>query len=442
VTKDDAGNPLPAEVAVAVVDEGLYLIRADETPELIAHFRPGSRKHLVRTAASTGFNYGGKTATISRDLLAERERRNAEPVEDPSVMLEEKSLDKHSSFDGPETNAPIGIGGGAGGAFGGRGGRRNLRALGGGGIAGAEALFAPRKRFEDTAFFKADVVTGPDGKATVEFILPDDLTEWRVTARGASHGNAFGSARASFLTDRPLVIRAALPRFLREGDKLTGGAGVVNAMDAETEVTVSLSPAAATDELVETIVVPAGAERLVNWPLPASAMGEVTFLAKANTPGMAEDAEERKLQVLAYGVPWRDGFGGVGTDPAERILNLPEDAVPGTVKLVVLAPKSVAGDLLAGIGELRRFPYGCTEQTVNRFYPALEVAKAFRELGMDRSGELVHLDRIVRAGALRLTYLQNRSRGRPGVGHRTLRNGLQAREESAAGADQAYGGPG
>ncbi len=35
-------------------------------------------------------------------------------------------------FDGPSTNAAIGIGGGAGGSFGGRGGHRNLRAMGGG----------------------------------------------------------------------------------------------------------------------------------------------------------------------------------------------------------------------------------------------------------------------------------------------------------------------
>ena len=131
---------------------------------------------------------------------------------------------------------------------------------------------------------KADVVTGPDGKATVEFTLPDDLTEWRVTARGASHGNAFGSARASFLTARPLVIRAALPRYLREGDRLTGGAGVVNGTEAALDVTVALSPTAVAAELKETINVPPGSERLVDWPLWSQVMGEVTFLAKATTP--------------------------------------------------------------------------------------------------------------------------------------------------------------
>ena len=46
--------------------------------------------------------------------------------------LGDKDFISDAPFDGPSTNAAIGIGGGAGGAFGGRGGHRNLRAMGGG----------------------------------------------------------------------------------------------------------------------------------------------------------------------------------------------------------------------------------------------------------------------------------------------------------------------
>ena len=46
--------------------------------------------------------------------------------------LGRKDFISDAPFDGPSTNAAIGIGGGAGGAFGGRGGHRNLKAMGGG----------------------------------------------------------------------------------------------------------------------------------------------------------------------------------------------------------------------------------------------------------------------------------------------------------------------
>jgi len=38
-----------------------------------------------------------------------------------------------------------------------------------------------RREFKDTAFWQPDVVTGGDGKATVSFKLPDNLTTWRAT---------------------------------------------------------------------------------------------------------------------------------------------------------------------------------------------------------------------------------------------------------------------
>jgi hypothetical protein len=46
--------------------------------------------------------------------------------------LGQKDFISDAPFEGPSTNAAIGIGGGAGGAFGGRGGHRNLKAMGGG----------------------------------------------------------------------------------------------------------------------------------------------------------------------------------------------------------------------------------------------------------------------------------------------------------------------
>ena len=56
------------------------------------------------------------------------ETDNDQPFEE---SLGQKDFISDAPFEGPSTNAAIGIGGGAGGAFGGRGGHRNLKALGG-----------------------------------------------------------------------------------------------------------------------------------------------------------------------------------------------------------------------------------------------------------------------------------------------------------------------
>ncbi|MCU0726154.1 MAG: MG2 domain-containing protein [Planctomycetes bacterium] len=403
--KDEAGNPVRAEVALAVADEGLFRLFPDRTPDLVKTFRPPDREHLVRTGASIDFAVRGVTTALSEDLKKERDRREKPAAAKAPPLLAEESLEeKKDLYDGPVNDA-IGIGGGAGGEFGGRGGHRNLRALGGGSRTSGD-LYPTRRQFEDTAFFRADVVTGADGTAVVEFPLPDDLAEWRITARGASHGNAFGEATSSFVTALPLVIRAALPRFLREGDRLTAGAGVVNGTGEALRATVELSPAAEDGAARAELDVAAGAEQFRPWPLPVAGIGESTFLAKV-TAGPFADSEERKLPSLAYGIPWRDGFSGVASDGIERVLMLPEDFVPGTVKLTLHAtpsPERLAADLWPG---LRDFPHGCVEQTVDRFWPALELAAAIRTLGLDAAERLPGLDRAVKAGALRLTYLRN-----------------------------------
>ncbi|MHC4932355.1 MAG: alpha-2-macroglobulin family protein, partial [Planctomycetota bacterium] len=400
-TTDEAGKALPAEVAVAVVDAAIFLLHPDRAPDLVATFTPPARMDLVQTRSSLDFSYDGVTAAISKDLIEERIRREMKKLE-KGLLLEESEMDDAPFEDElGEPSTSIGLGGGAGGGRRGRGGRRNLRA--GGGAPGAAAAIDPRRKFEDTAFFAAAIRTGSDGKATVEFTLPDDLTEWRITARGASRANAFGEARSGFLTSRPLVVRSALPRFLREGDELTAAAGIVNGTELQANVLVEL-----TSGLEETLTIAPGDEGVVDWPLPEHEVGLMTLRAKASAEGIGSDIEERKLKVQAYGVDWRTGFAGISTEPGERILHLPHDLAAGTAKLRLQVAPSLAAAALDGIAELRAYPYGCTEQTVNRFYPALEIAAAIKTLGLDKTKLLPGLMKIAQAGALRLTYLQNK----------------------------------
>ncbi len=404
-TKDAAGNPVPAQVALSVVDEAVYVLYPDKTPPLAAALRPPERKHTVRTAASVKFELAGLTASLSPDLLAERERRKAPEPPKPGVLLAEKDAKEQNDFDGPVAEDAIGIGGGAGGFFGGRGGSKHLRAGGGGGAL--DDAFPTRRRFEDTAFWRADVVTGPDGTATVEFTLPDDLTKWRATARAVSHGNAAGEAKAFLVTTRPLVVRAALPRFFREGDLLTAGASAVNATAGALPVTVAMAPARDGPEASGTAEIAAGAERFFAWPLPAAGVGTGTYAARVSG-GEYLDTEERPVPSLPFGVPFSEGFAGLLDEGGDRVLKVPEDAVPGTLRLALLLPPSparLAAD--AWTGTLRDFPHACVEQTVNRFWPALALAEAIRSLGLDAAETLPGLDRVTKDSALRLTYLQS-----------------------------------
>jgi alpha-2-macroglobulin len=78
-----------------------------------------------------------------------------------------------------------------------------------------------RKEFQTLAFWQGSLITDHDGKAAFEFTAPDNLTTYRLVALGQTKTHQFGGdASATVQISKPLLINAALPRFLRNGDEI------------------------------------------------------------------------------------------------------------------------------------------------------------------------------------------------------------------------------
>ena len=72
-----------------------------------------------------------------------------------------------------------------------------------------------RKEFRTLAFWQGSLHTDTNGKAVFDFTAPDNLTTYRVVAVGETKANQFGGdASATVKVSKPLLINAALPRFL------------------------------------------------------------------------------------------------------------------------------------------------------------------------------------------------------------------------------------
>ncbi len=99
---------------------------------------------------------------------------------------------------------------------------------GGGFLAGAGSTRV-RTNFQPMAYYRI-VHTDANGKATVGFRLPDDLTTWRamVVAIGSDDAH-FGTNDATFIATKPLLTNPLLPQFARPGDVIDGG---ITALDS------------------------------------------------------------------------------------------------------------------------------------------------------------------------------------------------------------------
>ncbi|MBI3764136.1 MAG: Ig-like domain-containing protein, partial [Chloroflexi bacterium] len=144
------------------------------------------------------------------------------------------------------------------------------QAKGGGGGGGAE-FFEVRQKFLDTAFWSSSVVTDDKGQASVSITLPDNLTTWRLDARGITANSLVGQNTVDIVATKDLLIRPTTPRFFVVGDQVELGAVVnnntANAIDAQVGLTAKGVTVAG--DAAQTINVPAKGRANVTWRVTA-----------------------------------------------------------------------------------------------------------------------------------------------------------------------------
>src|SRR6185369_294099 len=268
-----------------------------------------------------------------------------------------------------------------------------------------------RKEFKDTAFWQPDVVTGGDGKATVSFKLPDNLTTWRATARGVTADTRVGSVVQKTIARKDVIMRLEMPRFLTEGDTVTISGLVHNFLksDKSTKISLELNGAQLLDPSDSTVTIRPNGEHRVDWRVQANATGKLTLLAKALTD-TESDAVEMTMEIVPHGLRRTTGKTTTVTqNDAEQTLTLdvPGGADTQARALRIEVSPSIAGALFGALDYLTSYPYGCTEQTMSSFLPNIVVAQALKDVPTANIRVSNDLDDKVRKGLDRLYAYQH-----------------------------------
>lgn len=186
-----------------------------------------------------------------------------------------------------------------------------------------------RQRFEDTAFWKAHVRTDNNGEATVVVDLPDNLTQWRATARAVTQDTRVGTARGGVRATRPVTMRLATPRQMVPGDRLDLIATVNNRTAQERLFTVRLG-------LEErALTVKGNSEGRVVFPIEAKSLGALELEAEvfdASKTAEFADALRVRIPVVPGGVAERVVESGTVNDERNVTLTLPADAISEATK--------------------------------------------------------------------------------------------------------------
>ena len=355
---DRQGQPIRAQLSVSVIDEAVYGVKPDGTPDPLRQFY---RLEYSRVGTSFSREYSFMGYSGREPLLLAARRR-------PFTLAD---------FKGERPSRP-----------------------------------QVRKEFPDAIFWSANLVTGEDGTASVQVPYPDALTTWRLTARAVTADTRLGAAIARTTTTKDLILRIVTPRFLTEGDEVAVPAIVHNYLPATQAVAVSMSAAGvapvAEGPASRTLSVASGDEQRADWRYRADRIGTATFTGTALAPDDS-DALELSIPVLPYGLKKEAGAAGSLTDASEHRLELsvPERSNPGARTIQVALAPSLGGALIGALDFLTSFPYGCTEQTLSSFLPNLIVARTLQQLKITPPERIAALDRQVTEGLRRLYDYQH-----------------------------------
>jgi uncharacterized protein YfaS (alpha-2-macroglobulin family) len=246
-----------------------------------------------------------------------------------------------------------------------------------------------RKDFADTAFWVATLDTDSNGVAEVSFKMPENLTGWKVRSWAMGQGTKVGEGTAEIVTVKNLLLRMQAPRFFVEKDEVVLSANVHNYLKTDKSVRVVLELDGGSLEAIgkatQTVTIKAGGEQRVDWRVKAVREGRAVVRMKALTDEES-DAMEMTFPVSVHGMLKMDSFCGVirrETNTASLVMTVPTERRINETRLEIRYSPTLAGALVDALPYLVDYPYGCTEQTLNRFLPTVTVQKVLKDMGLD-----------------------------------------------------------
>lgn len=255
------------------------------------------------------------------------------------------------------------------------------------GGGGGEEGGLVRSRFADTAFWDPTVRTGKDGKAQVTVELPDNLTTWRMQAKGITADTLVGQVDVDILSSLDLLVRAELPRFFVVGDEAQIGTIVHNNTKNKLSVNVNIAVTGLTLDgpASHTVDIAAGDKAEITWPVTALPGSEVKVRMWASG-GDLYDGREDTLPVYRYSTPEVVATAGRLSEAGLRqeIVQLPSNLDPNLGELTLQVDGSLTAATKDALAYLEHYPWECTEQTVSRFLPNVLTYQVLDEMGLSK----------------------------------------------------------
>jgi hypothetical protein len=259
-------------------------------------------------------------------------------------------------------------------------GREKLEKKGASPAAAAGFDLSMRSVFKFVSFWNPSIRVDEDGKAMVEFQVPDNLTGWRVLAMAVTSDDRMGLGETTFKVNRLTELRPVLPNQVMEGDSFSAGFSVMNRTAETRNIEVKITAAGPCEapgaeagsaektapSTTQTIVAEPYKRYVIRLPIKAVAPGEIVLTARGGDE-IDRDGMRQNLKVLKRrSSDVAAAYGSLLSGEKTEKIAFPEDMLSGTGQINVTLSPSIIGELSGAFDYMRAYPYECWEQKISR----------------------------------------------------------------------------
>jgi len=238
---------------------------------------------------------------------------------------------------------------------------------GGGGSSSAQL----RNRFKFISYWNPSITPDNQGKAAIEFEVPDNLTGWRILAFAVTPNDKMGLGESNIKVNRPTELRPVMPNQIIEGDNFKAGFNLMNRTDKSRDLTISIQVKGPLAEgskstFSQTVNVPAFKRKNIWLPVSSKGHGELTFTAQAGDKSDMDAIEHRVAVNKRRSLETAATYGTTLSALVAESVNVPKGIYTDVGEIGVVLSPSVISNIDGAFKYVKDYPYFCWEQRLSK----------------------------------------------------------------------------
>ncbi len=240
-----------------------------------------------------------------------------------------------------------------------------------GGDGGRAADLSMRSVFKYVGYWNPSLKPDAQGKVSIRFKVPDNLTGWRVMAVGVTATDRMGMGRGTFKVNQSTEIRPAIPNQVTEGDKFEARFTAMNRTNKTRTLNMTIKASGAVQPGMPAsksfkFVAEPYKRYTFGLPVKAGRSGKITFAVQV---GDKSDRDGLKLPLVVNKRKALETAATYGTTTAKSVserLKFPANIRTDVGEVSVVTSPTVIGGLEGVFDYMQNYPYVYWESVLTK----------------------------------------------------------------------------